>query len=266
MSRLRLRPEHYGGVAPRAWSKGASLVYRPLAEALVARCPDPLEGRLVADVGTGTGACADVLVTAGARVIATDLSADMLRFDAERRPSPAVADVRALPIRPGALDAVFAAFVLNHLDDPHDALVELRGALRSGGVILADVFSTEMQHDARDAVDAVAMAAGWEPPAWYVDLKALAVPLLGSPERMREAALAAGLDLISVEQTAVDVGLVEPSDLVTYRLGQAHLAPFVAGLPSAAQERLIAEAVEAAAAVMTPYRPLVVFLVARSPT
>ena len=39
-----------------AWSSGAELVYRPMADALVARSPVDLAGRRMLDVGAGTGA------------------------------------------------------------------------------------------------------------------------------------------------------------------------------------------------------------------
>ncbi len=197
-------------------------------------------------------------------MIATDFSEDMLRIALSRRPPTAVADMRALPIRSQALDAVFAAFVLNHLDNSHAGLVELRRAVGPGGAVLADVFSSRSRHEARDAIDAVAMAAGWEPPRWYVALKESAAPLLGSAGRMVQAARDAGLDVLRVEETEVDIGQ-EPEQLVAYRLGQAHLAAFVAGLPRSSRHRLVWKATAAATEVMSPYRPLVVFLVARAP-
>ena len=53
----------YEGAAS-AWADGAELVYGPLADALLARAP-ALAGRVVLDVGAGTGAVSRRLVTAG---------------------------------------------------------------------------------------------------------------------------------------------------------------------------------------------------------
>jgi hypothetical protein len=46
---------------------------------------------------------------------------------------------------------------------------------------------------ARDRIDAAAAAAGWQAPAWYRDMQATAVLLLGSAAAMAAAACAAGL-------------------------------------------------------------------------
>jgi len=45
------------------------------------------------------------------------------------------------------------------------------------------------------------------------------VPILGTAEAMRAAADAAGLTGIVVEERPVDVGVTEPWQLVSYRLG-----------------------------------------------
>ena len=87
----------YEGLAA-GWDRGAGMVYRPLARALVASSPTPLGGRLALDVGSGTGAVAEAAEAAGARVIIADRSHHMVAFTAGRWPS-AVADVVTLPFR-----------------------------------------------------------------------------------------------------------------------------------------------------------------------
>jgi ubiquinone/menaquinone biosynthesis C-methylase UbiE len=260
-----MAPASYGAAAAAAWASGASLVYGPLADALVARSPDPLAGRRILDVGAGTGVGSASLQRAGATPIAVDFSADMLREARSRRPPSAAGDATALPVRSGSCDGAYAAFVLNHVTEPVVGLRELARVCRPGDPILCDVFSTESQHDGRDAVDAAAMRRGWVPPAWYASMKETAIPLLGSASAMRDAAVRAGLVDIEVEEVAVDVGVTDPADLVTYRFGQAHVQGFVNGLSPADRDALRAEAAAAAAEVMTPYRPLVVFLAARTP-
>lgn len=115
----------YDGVAA-GWDTGAGTVYLPLARALVTSSPVPLAGRLVLDVGSGTGAVAAAAEAAGARVVTADRSGDMVTFLAGRWPAVA-ADVVSLPLHDGAFDAVLAGFVINHLT-PATALGEMRQA------------------------------------------------------------------------------------------------------------------------------------------
>lgn len=253
--------DHYAG-AGAGWEAGATLVYRPLAEALVARSSVPLAGRRVLDAGAGTGVATAALRAAGAVPVAVDRSPDMLAAVPAPAPPRAVADVRRLPLRAGAVDAAVAAFVLNHLADPGLALAEFARVVRPGGVVLATVYANSFRSPARERVDEVATAEGWRAPAWYVELKERAAPLLGTAEAMAAAAGAARLVEVAAEEVAVDVGVTDPADLVTYRFGQAHFAPWVASLGDDAG-RVRRRAAEAAAPLMEPYRPAVVFLAAR---
>ena len=91
-------------------------MYAPLARALVAAAPVPLAGRLVLDLGAGTGVAGRAALAAGARrVVAADLSEGMLRRGHARGGHPVAADAVALPFRDGRFDLVLAAFCLNHL-------------------------------------------------------------------------------------------------------------------------------------------------------
>ena len=62
------------------WAGGPGSMYAPLARSLVAAAPVPLAGRLVLDLGAGTGVASQAALAAGARrVVGADLSEGMLR-------------------------------------------------------------------------------------------------------------------------------------------------------------------------------------------
>jgi ubiquinone/menaquinone biosynthesis C-methylase UbiE len=253
--------DRYAG-AGRRWATGATLVYGPIATELVAMSASPLAGRIVLDVGAGTGAVSAALVAVGARAVAVDRALDMLTWDAGSRPPCAVADVRALPLPDDTVDAAIAAFVLNHLAEPADGLAELSRVTKPAGPVLATVFSTASRSQARDQIDVLAEQAGWQVPGWYTDLKTNAVPALGSAEAMRAAADAAGLAQVVVQERPVEVGVTTPRQLVRYRLGQPAFANWLDSIGPRAAERFAAAAADAIRPVMQPYRPIVVFLAA----
>jgi ubiquinone/menaquinone biosynthesis C-methylase UbiE len=256
--------DHYAASGPR-WALGAELVYRPIAAALVATGPHRLGGRTVLDAGAGTGAASAALQRRGAAVLAMDLSPAMLAWQAPARPPSAVADIRSLPLRGNAVDDSVAAFVLNHLSEPVAGLTELARVTRPGGAILAAVFANDSHSAARDRIDAAATAAGWQAPAWYRDLKAMTVPILGTAEAMAAAARAAGLVNVQAEERQVAVGVTEPWQLVRYRLGQPAFAPWLDAIGPARAATFADEAAQAVGDGMRPYLPRVVFLSALSP-
>lgn len=251
----------YDGAAER-WATGASIVYAPIAAELARRAPHPLRDRAVLDVGAGTGVGSAALRAAGARPVAIDLSSDMLRWEQARRPPCLVASVEHVPVAARSVDDLYASFVLNHVARPTDAMRSLAATVRPGGAFLATVFANASTSAARDRIDDVAHSFGWAPPDWYVTMKADAVPLLGTAATMRAAAVDAGLDRIEVDETAVDVGVTRPDQLVDYRLGQAHVSVWIDGLGPARATAVRAAAIDAVAPIMEPYRPIVVFLVA----
>jgi SAM-dependent methyltransferase len=100
-------------------------------------------GGVVVDVGCGTGRALpplrDAVGPAGA-VIALDVTPEMLNA---ARPAAAaagaarvLADARALPLRDGCADAIFAAGLVNHLPDTVAGLRELARVIRPGGKLV----------------------------------------------------------------------------------------------------------------------------------
>ena len=152
--------------------------------------------------------------------------------------------------------------MLNHLAAPAAGLAELARVTRPGGAVLAAVFSNASRSQARDRVDAVAQDAGWQVPDWYLELQATATPVLGTAAAMGAAARAAGLADIVVEERPVDVGVTEPEQLVSYRLGQPLFASWLDRIGPRRATDIARRAAEAIRPVMQPYRPIVVFLAA----
>lgn len=135
--------------APLVFDRYAVRLHRDRAAATVGRVADVLHdlaGRLVdrlddttirfthaLDVG-GRGAVAPLLRARGLDVVSCDLSAGMAALNG----GPAVAaDEERLPFGPGSFDLVLASLALHWVNDLPGALIQLRLALRPGGLLLA---------------------------------------------------------------------------------------------------------------------------------
>src|SRR5215213_2288220 len=105
-------------------------------------------GARVLDVGTGTGASADVVKEMGATPVGVDPSLGMLDVARERRPGIrfVAAEAIDLPFGPGSFDTALGNFVLAHFTKVETALFDIIRVTKPGGVI---GFSTWM--DGRDA-------------------------------------------------------------------------------------------------------------------
>ena len=212
-------------------------------------------GRLVLDLGAGTGVAGQAALAAGARqVVAVDLSEGMLRRGGGGGRLVA-ADAVALPFRDGSFDLVLAAFCLNHLSSLAAGLTEAR---RVGAAIAASMFAPGWTHPAKDAVDDAVRSFGYRPPAWHT---ALAPGSRASdPKALARCAAAAGFTSVQVRTTAVPTGLATPAELVSWRLGMAHVAPFVRSLDEPGRAAL-RRAAEQAVAGVAGAGPLVVSIV-----
>ncbi|HXG53228.1 MAG TPA: metalloregulator ArsR/SmtB family transcription factor [candidate division Zixibacteria bacterium] len=102
---------------------------------------------VLADVGCGTGSLTFELARFAQKVIAVDLSREMLRRAraiAEEKHVRNVeflyGDAADLPIASAGVDAAFCVMVLHFLEDPGRAVAELRRIVRPGGsVIVVDL-------------------------------------------------------------------------------------------------------------------------------
>ncbi len=107
-----------------------------LAALLIERLDDVTRRFATAlDVG-GRGVVAPLLAARGIATVSCDLSLPMIRHS----PAPrVVADEEALPFAAASFDLVVASLSLHWVNDLPGALIQLRQALRPGGLLLASV-------------------------------------------------------------------------------------------------------------------------------
>ena len=169
---------------------------------------------------------------------------------------PVAADAAALPFRDSSFGVVVAAFCLNHMTSTVAGLREVR---RVGTAIAASTFAAGWSHPAKDAVDEVLAASGFRPPPWHVALWCDIEPRAGDPEHLAAAAAAAGYTSVRVRTAEVASGLSTPAELVAWRLGMAHVAPFLRSLDEPTREAVRQRAERAVA--RSRAGPLVVSMV-----
>ena len=240
-----------------AWDNGPRRIYDQLAAVLLDQSPLPFDDAVALDAGAGTGAASAELMRRGARVTAVDLSAGMLR---RMTGAVAVGDVVRLPIRSACVDIAVAAFVLNHLPQPVDGLRELARVTRPGGVVLVSVFGQAPAHPSKEAIDAVATRFGFTSPDWYVRMKDTFELQATTADALNALAVQSGLEQADAKLVTVTPAMTD-RDAVRWRLGMAHLAPFIASLPSENAKALADDAC-AAVAGMPPLEIAMVTLAA----
>jgi hypothetical protein len=196
-------------------------------------------------------------------VVAADLSAAMLRRGATvarpglPMPHPVAADATALPFRDRSFDVVLAAFCLNHLANLTAGLAEAR---RVGAALAASMFAPGWTHPAKDAVDRALRSFGYQPPAWHAALHPGS--RASDPAHLAAAAAAAGFTQVQVHTADVPTGLTTPAELASWRLGMAHVAPFMGSLDAPARVA-VRRAAERAVAGAGPVIVSLIVLTAR---
>jgi len=106
---------------------------------------DVVRGKAVLEAGCGAGRFTEILLDAGARVVAADLSVavDANYANCGHRPDYFVcqADIRALPVAPRSFDVVLCLGVLQHTPVPEEALAALTRYVKPGGLLVVDHYS-----------------------------------------------------------------------------------------------------------------------------
>lgn len=231
--------------AAAAWASGPQRVYTTLAAALLDRCPLPLDGVRLLDVGAGTGVLGDEAAARGAACVDADVAVAMLRHTV-RRPRRAVgADGRQLPFRSGCFDVVAGNCSLSHVLDPERMLTEAARVTRPGGAVVFSSFpNSAASHPAWLAVESVLGEYGYERPPWYRHLKTAAEPQVGTPDALERLGATAGLRDLAVDHARVATGVDAPTALVDWRLGMAQHAVFLSNEPAARRNAIRATAIE----------------------
>ena len=106
-----------------------------------------VRGKTVLEAGCGAGRFTEILLDAGARVVAADLSsavdANYANCGAAKNYFVSQADVRALPVAPHAFDVVLCLGVIQHTPAPEETIAALAGYVKPGGLLAIDHYSRD---------------------------------------------------------------------------------------------------------------------------
>jgi SAM-dependent methyltransferase len=106
-----------------------------------------LNGRSVLEVGCGAGRFTEVMLAAGARVFACDLStaveANYLNCGDHPNYFVCQADALKLPVAPHSFDFVVCLGVIQHTPSPEDTIAALASYVRPGGTLVIDHYPPE---------------------------------------------------------------------------------------------------------------------------
>lgn len=229
--------------AHRDWAAGPQPLYATLARSLLAQAAPWVTGQDVLDAGSGTGLAGQAALDLGARrVVAADLAPGLLCY-AGPRLHPVAASIYALPFQDASFGLIAAAFSLSHLSDLRAGLAELR---RVGGAMVASTFAPGWTHPVKAAVDAVLARSGYSPPPWYLAMKNDGEPRLADTGLFGQCARTAGYERVEFRTMTVATDLSSPAQLAAWRLGLAHVAPYVRSLDERRQRELLRDARRAA--------------------
>ncbi|HET7287509.1 MAG TPA: class I SAM-dependent methyltransferase, partial [Pyrinomonadaceae bacterium] len=108
---------------------------------------DMLNDRTVLEVGCGAGRFTEVMLAAGARVVACDLSsaveANYANCGHQQNYFVCQADVRALPVLPNSFDFVICLGVIQHTPSPEETIAALARCVKPGGMLVIDHYAPD---------------------------------------------------------------------------------------------------------------------------
>jgi SAM-dependent methyltransferase len=104
-----------------------------------------VRGQRVLEAGCGAGRFTEILLSAGARVFACDLSnaVEANRQNCGQAPDYFVcqADIMNLPVEPASFDVVICLGVIQHTPNPEQTIARLSSYVRPGGLLVIDHYS-----------------------------------------------------------------------------------------------------------------------------
>lgn len=153
----------FDGVAPRydlfndLLSLGQDRAWRRETLAAV----NPRAGERVLDLAAGTGTSSVPFVSAGAQVVATDLSFGMLKVGKQNHPELTLinGDAHNLPFADDTFDALTISYGLRNVSDTTAALREMWRVTKPGGRLVVAEFSTPTNPAFRRLYQQVALRA-----------------------------------------------------------------------------------------------------------
>jgi SAM-dependent methyltransferase len=106
-----------------------------------------VQGKTVLEAGCGAGRFTEILVDAGARVVAADLSsaveANYANCAAATNYFVCQADIRSLPVARQAFDVVVCLGVVQHTPEPEATMAALARYVKPGGLLVIDHYSRD---------------------------------------------------------------------------------------------------------------------------
>ncbi|HZU99566.1 MAG TPA: class I SAM-dependent methyltransferase [Planctomycetota bacterium] len=144
--------EHYVGSFGFQWRRHRttqldSRLQRESEETFAAKtglAPEDVRGKVVLDVGVGTGRFSDVVARWGGIPFGVDLSLAVLsaQRNLSRYPESFVAqaDLFSLPFKPSSFDIVFSIGVLHHTPSTRDAFRAIAPLVKEGGVLAVGLY------------------------------------------------------------------------------------------------------------------------------
>ena len=106
-----------------------------------------VRGKTVLEAGCGAGRFTELLLDAGARVVAADLSAavdaNYENCGHHREYFVCQADIRRLPVAPHSFDIVMCLGVVQHTPEPEETIAALAGYVAPGGLLVIDHYSED---------------------------------------------------------------------------------------------------------------------------
>jgi 2-polyprenyl-3-methyl-5-hydroxy-6-metoxy-1,4-benzoquinol methylase len=108
---------------------------------------EAVRGKTVLEAGCGAGRFTEILLDAGARVVANDLSsaveANYANCGSAAGYFVCQADVRELPVAPRSFDVVLCLGVVQHTPDPEETIAALAGYVKPDGLLAIDHYSRD---------------------------------------------------------------------------------------------------------------------------